>query len=79
MTDWLRNGIRQQLTAHLDAQTISDLRNEIEAFEANRQSLLALVESQTSFIEMLQDRVKHSERVIDKLRGPIPRVIAIGL
>jgi hypothetical protein len=78
MLNWLRNGIRQQLTAHLDAQMISDLRKEIEAFEANRKTLLALVESQTSLIDMLQDRVKHYERAIDKLRGPIPRVIAIG-
>jgi predicted RNase H-like nuclease (RuvC/YqgF family) len=78
MLDWLRNGVRQQLTGHSDAQTISDLRKEIEAFEANRQTLLALIESQTSLIDMLQDRVKHYERAIDKLRGPIPRVIAIG-
>jgi len=78
MFKWLRNGFKRQLIAHLDEQTISDLRKEIEASEANRQTLLALVDVQTSLIAKLQDRVKLYERAIDRLRGPVPKVVAIG-
>jgi hypothetical protein len=77
MFDWLREGVKRQFTAHLDEQTISDLRKEIEAFEANRQTLLALVELQSSLITKLQDQAKVYERAIDRLRGPVPRVIAM--
>jgi predicted RNase H-like nuclease (RuvC/YqgF family) len=68
----------RQFTAHLDQQTITNLKKEIEAFEANRQTLLALVEEQSSLITKLQDRVELYERAIDRLRGPVPRVVAIG-
>jgi hypothetical protein len=78
MFNWLREAVKRQFTAHLDEQTIANLKREIEAFEANRQTLLALVEEQSSLITKLQDRVKLYERAVDRLRGPVPRVVAIG-